>query len=120
MDNALRHGAGRVLVQATRDGRSVELQVSDEGAGFPPAFLHAAFERFARADESRTEGGTGLGLSIVRSIARAHGGEAYAANAPGGGALVRLSIPDAAGEATAPRAAARSRRSAGEVKLPDV
>jgi signal transduction histidine kinase len=120
MDNALRHGAGRVLVQATRDGRSVELQVSDEGAGFPPAFLHAAFERFTRADESRTAGGTGLGLSIVRSIARAHGGEAYAANAPGGGALVRLSIPDAAGEAPAPRAGARSRRAPREVKLPDV
>jgi len=123
VDNALRHGAGRVLAQATRHSRSVQLQVSDDGPGFPPPFLDAAFERFTRADETRTTGGAGLGLSIVRSIARAHGGEAYAANAPAGGALVRLSIQDATAAAPTPRAGPRSRSApASEVKLagPDV
>ena len=118
LDNALRHGGGPVLVQATRHGRGVELQVSDGGAGFPPAFLDAAFERFTRVDETRTAGGAGLGLSIVRSIARAHGGEAYAANGPAGGALVRLSLPDASGEAPTPRAGPSTRSAqASEVKL---
>ncbi|MDQ6811001.1 MAG: HAMP domain-containing histidine kinase [Actinomycetota bacterium] len=94
MDNALHHGASTVVVRAERRGRSVELQVSDDGPGFPPQFLQAAFERFTRADRTRTSGGAGLGLSIVRSVARSHGGEAYIANRPGGGALAWLSIPD--------------------------
>jgi signal transduction histidine kinase len=77
LDNALRHGAHSVLVQAERHGETVELHVSDDGPGFPPRFLEVAFERFTRADRARTAGGTGLGLAIVRSIARAHGGEAF-------------------------------------------
>jgi signal transduction histidine kinase len=72
----------------------LELRVSDDGPGFPPQFRRVAFERFSRADHTRTTRGGGLGLSIVRSIARAHGGEAYIANRASGGALVRLSIPD--------------------------
>jgi two-component system OmpR family sensor kinase len=102
LDNALRHGAGTVLLRATPRGDRVELAVSDDGPGFPPAFLEAAFERFTRADGTRTSGGAGLGLSIVRSIARAHGGEAYVANTAAGGALVRLWIPGLAAGAPAP------------------
>jgi two-component system OmpR family sensor kinase len=94
LDNALRHGAHTVVVQAERRGRTVELKVSDDGPGFPPQFIRGAFERFTRADRTRTTGGAGLGLSIVRSIARAHGGEAHVSNAAGGGATVWLSIPD--------------------------
>jgi two-component system, OmpR family, sensor kinase len=93
LDNALRHGADTVVVQAERHGETVELHVSDDGSGFPPRFLEVAFERFTRADRARTAGGTGLGLAIVRSIARAHGGEAYISNRAGGGARVWLSIP---------------------------
>jgi signal transduction histidine kinase len=95
LDNALRHGGRTVVAAAWRDGERVQLEVSDDGPGFPGAFLKDAFARFTRADSARTSGGAGLGLAIVRSIARAHGGEVYAANAPGGGAVVRLSIPDA-------------------------
>ena len=69
------------------------LRVSDQGAGFPPAFLPHAFERFSRVDVARSGGGTGLGLAIVEAIARAHGGSAAAANGPDGGAEVTLSIP---------------------------
>jgi signal transduction histidine kinase len=53
-----------------------------------------AFERFSRPDVGRTIEGTGLGLSIVSSIARAHGGEARATNAAGGGASVWITLPE--------------------------
>jgi two-component system, OmpR family, sensor kinase len=95
LDNALRHGAKNVAVRARRDREAVVFEVADDGPGFAPAFIERAFDRFTRAEESRTHGGAGLGLAIVRSIARAHGGEAYLGNAPAGGGLVRLSIPDA-------------------------
>lgn len=91
--NALDHGRPPIRLTALeRDGR-VEFHVSDEGPGFPPGFLPRAFERFSRADEARTSGGAGLGLAIAEAIARAHGGSAHAANRPGGGADVWLSIP---------------------------
>jgi heavy metal sensor kinase len=94
IDNGLRHGARTVDVRAERRGTRLELHVSDDGPGFPAEFLEIAFERFARADRSRTSPGAGLGLSIVRSIARAHGGEAFVANGAAGGAHVWISIPD--------------------------
>jgi two-component system OmpR family sensor kinase len=94
VENALRHAAHTVLVRAERHGKQLELHVSDDGPGFPPAFLEVAFERFTRADRPRTIPGAGLGLSIVRSIARAHGGDSYIVNASAGGAHVWLSIPD--------------------------
>lgn len=94
LENALRHGAHTIVLQAERHGKQLELHVSDDGPGFPPAFLDVAFERFTRADRPRTIPGAGLGLSIVRSIARAHGGEAYIANGAAGGAHVWLSIPE--------------------------
>jgi two-component system sensor histidine kinase MprB len=50
------------------------------------------FERFYRADDARGLPGSGLGLAIVRQAAEAHGGSVQAANAPGGGALLRLSF----------------------------
>jgi signal transduction histidine kinase len=78
VENALRHGEGAVRVEARSvDGR-VELHVLDEGAGLPPDFLPRAFQRFSRADESRTGGGAGLGLAIVAAIADAHDGSAHA------------------------------------------
>ena len=93
VDNALRHGDGTVRIEAVRHDSAVELRVSDEGRGFPPAFLDRAFERFARADEARGGSSAGLGLSIVDAIARAHGGTASAVNVDGNGALVALTIP---------------------------
>jgi len=93
VDNAFRHGKGTVHVSARASNGSVELHVSDEGPGFPPDFLDAAFERFTRADEGRGRGGTGLGLAIVEAIARAHHGRASASNRPEGGADVWLELP---------------------------
>ena len=93
VDNALRYGTGTVeLAARDRDG-TIELHVTDEGAGFDAEFLPHAFERFSRHDEARGRGGTGLGLAIVDAIARGHGGSAHAANRGGGGADVWLSLP---------------------------
>jgi two-component system, OmpR family, sensor kinase len=94
VDNALRYGDGRVVLAAERHGSDgVELHVRDDGPGFPPAFLDQAFERFSRANPGRKGRGAGLGLSIVQMVARAHGGDAHAANRQEGGADVWLVIP---------------------------
>jgi two-component system OmpR family sensor kinase len=93
VDNALRYGAGTVRLVAVPENGALGLRVSDEGAGFPAAFLPRAFERFSRADESRARGAAGLGLALVDAIVRAHGGSASAANRAGGGAEVTLALP---------------------------
>jgi len=101
--NALTHtpGGGTITIRAsqTTDAQGVDLvllEVIDTGPGFGPDELAQVFERFYRADSSRSRayGGTGLGLAIVRGIARAHGGEAVARNnADGPGATVGLRLP---------------------------
>jgi signal transduction histidine kinase len=80
VDNALRHGAGTIRIEAEQADGAVELHVRDEGPGFSPEFLPRAFERFTRPDADRAGRGAGLGLSIVRTIASAHGGTSGAAN----------------------------------------
>jgi len=66
------------------------LSVRDHGPGFEEADLQHVFERFYRAAEARGTSGSGLGLAIVAQAAEAHGGFAEAANADGGGALLRV------------------------------
>jgi two-component system OmpR family sensor kinase len=94
VENALRHGAGGVTLDARRSDGFVELHVTDEGPGFPEPFLPHALERFSRAD-GRSPDGSGLGLAIVETIARAHGGGARVANRPDGGADVAILLPAA-------------------------
>jgi signal transduction histidine kinase len=100
VDNALRHGAGEIVLRARRaetDG-GFELEVADRGPGFAPELADRAFERFARGDAARTRGGTGLGLAIVRAIAEAHGGRAEVVEA-GAGATVRIWLPSGSSQA---------------------
>jgi signal transduction histidine kinase len=101
VDNALRHGEGTVVLFAHRHDGTVNLHVADSGPGFPKDFLAVAFERFSRPDRGRTDQGTGLGLSIVRSIARAHGGEAHVGNLLSG-ADAWISLPEMADLTPAP------------------
>jgi two-component system sensor histidine kinase MprB len=68
------------------------LEVRDHGPGFVEADLPHVFDRFYRAERSRTMAGSGLGLAIVSQTAKAGGGFVEAANAPGGGAIVRASF----------------------------
>lgn len=92
VDNALRYGSGQVTLSLRGSEQEVEIHVIDQGEGFPEKFLGRAFERFSRASSSRRDGGSGLGLAIVRTVARAHGGEAHAANVEGG-ADVWITLP---------------------------
>jgi two-component system, OmpR family, sensor kinase len=71
VDNARRHGRGRVSVDVSADNGTARVAVSDEGDGIPPAERERVFERFHGR-------GSGLGLSIVRATAERHGGRAYA------------------------------------------
>ena len=93
LDNALRHGGGRIRATAAERDGQLELHVLDEGPGFSADFLERAFERFSRADGARATRGTGLGLAVVEGIAVAHQGQAHAVNRAVGGADVWLSIP---------------------------
>jgi two-component system OmpR family sensor kinase len=103
VDNALRFApGGSVIVLAARTkGTDLDIEVRDDGPGFPVAFLPHAFERFRRPDSgrSRDDGGAGLGLAIVQAIVAAHGGVATAGNRPGGGAVIRLRLPGAIDQA---------------------
>ncbi len=77
-------------------GQSVaEIRVHDDGPGFPADLVGSAFERFTRADSSRTrgdEGGAGLGLSLVHAIVAAHGGTVSLLAQPGD-TTVRIRLP---------------------------
>ena len=99
LDNAIKFTprGGQVSVEVRREEDGVTLEVADTGPGIPDEQLTRIWERFFRADESRTHAdgsaGTGLGLAIVQAIVRLHGGEASAENQPEGGALFRIRLP---------------------------
>jgi len=98
-----------VVVRVTGgDGQAV-LEVIDRGPGLDAEAAHKVFERFYRADPSRTRsgGGSGLGLSIVAAIAEAHGGRATVESTPGAGACFRVTLP-AAGAVPSTEGAARA------------
>ncbi|MEV1294577.1 HAMP domain-containing sensor histidine kinase [Pseudonocardia sp. NPDC049635] len=71
----------------------IVIEVADEGNGIAAEDLPHVFDRFYRADTSRTMPGSGLGLSIVAQAAARHGGEVRAGSAPEGGALLSMALP---------------------------
>jgi two-component system, OmpR family, sensor histidine kinase BaeS len=97
LENALRYtpAGGRIDVDLIVSNLDVCLIVRDNGPGFPPETLPHLFERFYRADPSRSRasGGSGLGLSVVRAIMKLHGGTVQATNAVAGGAHLELQLP---------------------------
>jgi len=99
-DNSLRYTAagGRILCSARRQGEGTAISVRDTGVGISREHLPRIFERFWRADTSRSreEGGTGLGLSIVKHLVEAHGGRVWAQSDLGRGTTVAFWIPDSA------------------------
>jgi two-component system OmpR family sensor kinase len=93
--NALKHTDGPVRVRVGTEPGWAVLEVVDEGPGLTPEEAARAFERFYRADPSRTRasGGTGLGLSIVAALVAAHGGTVGVDTEPGRGATFRVRLP---------------------------
>jgi signal transduction histidine kinase len=84
---------GVVHLGLHRDAEGVRIEVSDDGAGFSPAALRHATERFWRDDPARGRGSTGLGLSIARALVEANGGSLRLTNASMGGAVVSVCLP---------------------------
>lgn len=110
LDNAVRHthrgGTITVSVGVSRDGPTcpsgdgsgqgcVAISVADTGEGVPLESLPHLFDRFYRADESRSRksGGSGLGLAIVKQLVEAHGGRVWAESEPGKGSRFVVELP---------------------------
>lgn len=97
LDNAVRYSPEGATVRCrahrVRDG--IELVVSDTGTGIAREHLPRIFERFYRADPSRSrdEGGTGLGLAIVKHLVEAHGGAVRAESDLGRGTTITVLLP---------------------------
>jgi heavy metal sensor kinase len=95
--------SGEVRITSAKQGGAVVLTIADTGEGIAPEDLPRVFERFYRADKSRSGSGghTGLGLAISRAIVQAHGGSIEAASQPGAGSTFTLTLPLAAPSSSA-------------------
>lgn len=93
---------GEIRVSAVPDGGMVVFSVRDNGVGIAPDVLPRIFERFYKADRSRSSQGTGLGLSIARHLVEAHGGKIWAESQVGAGSTFSFSLPLAGPRETAP------------------
>jgi signal transduction histidine kinase len=92
--NAEKYGEGEISVVVSNNGRYGEVRVSDKGPGISEEDLPHIFERFYRADKSRTRstGGAGVGLAIVKSIVSAHGGAVSAESKPNQGSTFTVRL----------------------------
>jgi two-component system sensor histidine kinase MprB len=103
--NTFEHAIANIVGNAAKfAGRAGTIEVAvhgsvvtvrDHGPGFEPDDLPHVFDRFYRAASARSLPGSGLGLAIVRQTVESSGGRVEATNAPGGGALVTMSLPPA-------------------------
>lgn len=95
VDNAQRFtpDGGEIKIDISRRDSSTEVAVTDNGAGIAPEHLPRVFDRFYRADSSRSSDGTGLGLALVKSIVDLHGGLATIESKVDRGTTVVLSFP---------------------------
>jgi signal transduction histidine kinase len=100
-DNARRYTpeGGRITAAAAPDDGGIRVSVRDTGSGIARDHLPRIFERFYRADPSRSraEGGTGLGLAIVKHLVEAHGGRAWAESTLGEGTTICCWFPSPSG-----------------------
>lgn len=97
IENASNYGpeGSAIDVTSRRNGVTISIAVADRGPGIPSEDMPRIFERFYRADRSRTTdpGGTGLGLAIVKHLVELHGGHTSAKHREGGGAEVTITLP---------------------------
>ncbi len=106
VDNALKFTpeGGRVCVRVQACGQEAHVSVEDTGRGIPAEDLPHVFERFYRADRSRTRtsGGSGLGLAIAKHLVEMQGGRIWADSTPGRGSTFCFSLPLLSRSTTAP------------------
>jgi two-component system phosphate regulon sensor histidine kinase PhoR len=102
LDNAVKYGEGTPIdVSLSVKSREVCIQVRDRGPGIPREETRRVFDRFYRVRRPGQQvRGSGIGLSLVKHIADAHGGRAWADNAPDGGAIVSFSVARRRGDRT--------------------
>jgi two-component system sensor histidine kinase BaeS len=97
LENSARytHAGGRLVIGADVDAGRLSIRFDDTAPGPAPEDLPRLFERFFRAEASRSRatGGSGLGLSICRSIVQAHGGTIRAEASPLGGLRIEIELP---------------------------
>ncbi len=97
LDNALRYTpeAGRVVISTKQIENEIEIAIADNGEGVAPEEAERLFDRFYRADESRTrdDGGSGLGLAITKSIIEMHKGRIWAESEKGNGMKMVIRLP---------------------------
>ena len=100
VDNAVHFtpGSGRIAISLTTHRDKAEIAVQDTGCGIAAEHLPRIFDRFYRADASRSSEGTGLGLALVKSIADLHGGSVSVESEVDRGTLVTLRFPNAVGQ----------------------
>jgi two-component system, OmpR family, phosphate regulon sensor histidine kinase PhoR len=84
---------GRISISAKARDNDILVSVSDTGVGIPADDLPRIFERFYKADKSRSGGGTGLGLAIAKHIVEAHGGRIWAESVEGRGSTFNFTLP---------------------------
>lgn len=101
----------KVRMSASKNGKAVEFEVSDDGPGLTKQQLEHAFERFWRAEsgESQAVGGTGLGLAISKSLVDLHGGSISAEPNEGRGVTFRFALPIAGKGTSRPKPKAKAR-----------
>ncbi|WP_299831204.1 HAMP domain-containing sensor histidine kinase [uncultured Roseobacter sp.] len=95
IQNARRYGGPEIIVRLVRTATGYRVCVEDDGPGLPDDEKEKAFERFFRGSNAadQYEDGAGLGLPVVRSIARAHGGNALLQDRDGGGLSSIMELP---------------------------
>jgi len=105
--NAIHHNheGGEVIVSSDRTGESAKFSVTDNGPGIPPGDRQHVFERFYRADKSRSaaSGHTGLGLAIAKAIVDNHGGRITVHTNCGEGSVFEVTLPAHQGAASVPQ-----------------
>ena len=94
LDNAVKFtpAEGAVRVSAVPIGEWVHISIVDTGIGIDPDHLAHVFDRFYRADASRSAPGSGLGLSLVRAVVEAHGGTVVVVSRPGEGSTFTVRL----------------------------
>ena len=84
---------GKIALSCGREGQMIAFTVDDEGAGIPPDYQQAVFDRFESRSHGSRHRGAGLGLSIVKSLAELHGGTVALSSTPGKGTRVTVRLP---------------------------